>query len=536
MKIQTKILNYAILATVLLMPGLASAIEGELLGVAVGHPRIETNVDTNLTCAYDGTTLTLQSQAAAVELTPGGTTALIFSDNTGSALGGLLDITAQIDSTGSLLGGTLTVTGAFLDGGVFGDPNTILSGDIVDFGILDGGTTDTADFRVTNLTGDLTTHPDWSGAITDVGVLVDIVNSAYDAATGFNSAWSCDASKAAAGPTAAGPQGCNLSVMKTAMPDTVGPEVLGDDTDDSDSDSGHDHDWDGDTDNSDSHSSDNSSDSDGPTTVDCGCKGAVKELTMRWNAAFAETVMVKNNRGKTLFAATLLQPGEEFTFAVKGRKIKLFANGSLVKKLKVRCKFPIGPGQQIGNFEVVSGFSRARQYGVRKPLCPFPGTTCGPEFEVTYDYKVTNSGPGNATDVVVFDDQLGVIDSFATNAALQSIPAGGMVTVSTTVCIFDTTVNVATVHGISDSTGEACDFDPTDNTAIVTLLPPVCGPGDSDSDSHSDHNFNGDTDDSDSDSGPGDCDGDSGDDDDSGHYGHGGWGSYWWDNYNYWYW
>ena len=117
-------------------------------------------------------------------------------------------------------------------------------------------------------------------------------------------------------------------------------------------------------------------------------------------------------------------------------------------------------------------------------------------------------GPGSANNVVVFDDQLGVVDSYNTNANLVSIPANGTVTIMTTVCVFETTTNVATAFG-DDITGAACTFTDGGNTATVVEIPTPCDPGDSDSDSGSDNNNSGDSDDdSDSDSSPGDCDGD----------------------------
>ncbi len=499
----------------MLIPGMAAAVEGQLLGVPTSYPLINTNVDTNLTCGYDGTTLTLQSQAADIELTPGGTVVMIFSDNTGNALGGLLDVTAQIDSGGNLISGSFTVTGAFLDGAIYGDPVAILTGDIVDFGILDSGSTDAADFRVNNLSGDLLNHPNWPAGTIEVGVLVDMVNSAYDAATGFGgmtpAPWNCATSKASAGPIPGEQDGCNLTVVKTASTDTVGPlHTYGGkgsrkhDDSDTDSDSGRDHDRSGDSDDSDSDSGSGAShsDSDSGNTMDaCGCKGRIKSLTLMWNSQYAETVEVKNNKGHVLYAATLVQPGEEFTFPVSGKRIKLIANGQVVKKLKTKCSNAVGAGQTFGNFVVVTGTSKLKN---NVPLCPYPGASCDPEFEVTYSYVVTNTGPGNATNVVVYDDQLGVIGSYVNDPELVILAPNTPFNIEVTTCVVEDTTNIVTATG-TDDTGELCTFTPDadgngsdDNTWFVELLPPTCGPDDSDSDSHHDSNGNGDTDDSDS--------------------------------------
>lgn len=287
----------------------------------------------------------------------------------------------------------------------------------------------------------------------------------------------------------------------------IGPQQpVYDGDSDTDSDSGRDHDSSGDTDDSDSDSEADSADS-GHMPPNCGCKGRVKQLTIRWNST--QTVDIKVMNGKkteTFFEKDGVVPGEEFSFTFKAKKLKFFVDGGKVASVRTKCKFPIGSGQNIGDFMVVSGYSK---WGQSIPLCPFPGTTCGPEFEVTYDYTVTNNGPATAYDVVVSDTELGVI-----GALIPSLLDGTSQDFSVTTCVFDTTTNIATASGNTAMAGmgEACEFDagdPPTNEATVTLIPLPCDPDDSDSDSHSDNNGSGDTDDdSHSDSSPGDCDGD----------------------------
>ena len=483
----------------LLLSGTAFALEGGLLGLTTGAPLINTAPIGD--CGYvAGTpgTLTIETQPFNIVFDGlGGTNSNGVANPAGDAPGYAI-YTLQIDSAGALTAGTVEVRGITQDiiSTVFyGDP--LLLGDITDFGIRDDGTNDVMDIRAIPTGGTLSTlYP----ANSDIATTLLLNTSTYDEITGFSSNWNCAGAKANIGSFSTEvAQGCNLTVTKTANRDTVGPKAYSSNYG-SDSDSGSDRDGSGDSDDSDDY-----------TPPEGGCKYKLTNLTMRWNAATAGNVSItKGDYDTLIYSNGAIQPGEEFTLVVGGsRSIKFWNNGDVVKRLYTSCDNPVGPGQRIGDFLVVDGTSH---WPETVPLCPFPGNTCGPELEVTYTYEVTNTGPGDANNMVVYDDKLGVVSSYKTNANLVSLAAGAVETVQVTTCLFDTTTNTVSVFGGSDITGQACTNDDgeADNTVTVTLLPKDCSTSDSDSDSGIDTNANGDSDDSDDDSGSQDCDGDSG--------------------------
>lgn len=382
----------------------------------------------------------------------------------------------------------------------------LLTGEIIEMGSdATTATTSTFDFRFSATGGQLVTDGDWPAGA-DVGVTLTAENSNFggDCTTDFSAG-----AKGQIGPIDPAPMDvCDLDLQKNAYPDVLTPgsghshypgcghdhshKGWGDT--DTDSDSGWDWDGSGDSDDSDSDSEADSADSDMGGSASCGCKGRVKELTVRYNLVAANLVEVRRANGEVLFGPQAVQPGEEFTFAVKGKKIKFFVNSQKVAMLKTGCKNPIGAGQIIGDgneLVVVSGKSKFRD---DRPLCAAPGTMCGTENEVTYMYDIINNGT-TVTDIVVFDDQLGVIGS-----TIPSIGPGEMVTVEATTCIFEDTINIATATGVQGE--NAC----ASNEATETVDVIDCAAGDSDSDSGIDGDASGDSDDSDSDSGNKDCD------------------------------
>lgn len=376
----------------------------------------------------------------------------------------------------------------------------LLTGDIVEMGQeVAGAPTSKFDFRFTNAGGQLVTDGDWP-LDADIGVTLTSENSNFtgDCSNNFSGG-----AKVIIGPLepVGGGNVCDISIVKTASPDVLGPFAAPHNFQnaDSDSDSGKGHKKRGDSDDSDS----DSADSDAGTPA-CGCKGRIEQLTLRYNRPNVSTVEVRGKKGSVLFGPSLLQPGEEFTFAVKGKKIKFLINTQKIAMIKTGCKHPIGAGQEIGaNAElvVVSGLSKFRS---ALPLCPLPGTTCSADHEVTYTYDITNNGT-DVTDVMLLDDQLGVV-----GGVIPTIPAGGMVSVQTTACIFTNTINKAVAIGLLGDGVTSCESNEAQETVTVEMgdCPRGSGSGNSDSDSDSgiDSNLNGDTDDSDSDSGKTDCD------------------------------
>jgi len=187
-------------AALILAPCLALAVEGQLLGLSAttGNPNINSATKTGLSCGYNAGILSLQSEASNIQFVDNGAFTDIF-DSTGTVLGGLLSISAPVDSSGNLgAGGTLTVTGFYLDSlGVVQGP-TLLTADITDFGILDSGSTDAAEFAITVTGGAAPADVNWV-ASNSGNVLLSLVNSGYAGSattTGFGTDWTCDASAA----------------------------------------------------------------------------------------------------------------------------------------------------------------------------------------------------------------------------------------------------------------------------------------------------------------------------------------------------
>ena len=487
----------------------STVLAAGLIGVSPGFPKIDA-IDTLGTTTYDlGTTiLNVNAKPNALTFNLGDPPAFIFDSLTVSAS---TKINISVDSLCDVLGGNpggsdLEVIGDVYDASfVLIKGGVLLTGDIVDMGEFPTtATTSMYDFRFTNAGGVLVNDGDWPvGA--DIGVTLTSENSSFtgDCSNSFGGG-----AKAIIGPIDPEVSGnvCDINVAKTASPDVLGPFYshynFGADSD-TDSDSGIDHDNSGDTDDSDSDSETDSADSDAGAPA-CGCKGRVKQLTLRYNKPFANIVEVRRKNGKVLFGPQVLQPGEEFTFAVKGKKIKFLINMEKVAMLKTSCKHPIGSGQTIGSdaaLIVVSGTSKFRN---GQPICPFPGTTCSADHEVTYTYDITNNGT-DATNVVLFDDQLGVIGTtIASLPGAASAPAN-MISVQTTTCIFKDTINKAVAIGILGDGITACESNEAQETVTIDAGGCPIG-GDSDSDSGIDTNNNSDTDDSDADSGAMDCD------------------------------
>jgi hypothetical protein len=464
-----------------------------LLGLMPGFPQLDVNSAGGQGCSYDSGTQTLTITATASFYFP-------TASSLDFVTGGLVTLTAGIDNSGNLTGGTFVVNGTTTGG--LTDP--LLTGTVSDYGTENSSAvpnaTDRADFRMTPTGGSIIGDPAWPAGA-DIGMTGTLELSTFNGS--FNENWSCGRYKSIIGPIDATGDMCNLTLWKTAVPDELGPfgSSHDDDSDDSDSDSGNDHDWSGDTDDSDYHGGDSDSgNTNSHAGAACGCKSQVTQLTVRYNLPIAKIVQVKRKAGGnnwvSIFGPQLLQPGQEVTFAVSGKKIDFLIEGQSVEKLDTGCKSGIGAGQEIGGGDlvVVSGKSKHKN---NKPLCPAPGTSCGVDHQVTYSYKVTNNGTA-VDDVVIFDDQIGVVAP-----AFDIAGGGAMVTKTKTVCIFEDTINKATATGTQGANG--CASNEAEETVVV--LPSQCPPGsDTDSDSGADNNGNGDSDDSDADSGPADCD------------------------------
>lgn len=484
--------------------GFVTAASGALLGVMPDYPRID--YDNAGVLTFNATTGELKVDATPLEIRFTSISAAAFVVDPRS-----VKVRIQVGGAGcGVLGGNSSGSDLEVIGDVYDEnfvlikSGILLTGNIVAMGTdTPTATTSAFDFRFTNAGGLLVTDGDWPlGA--DIAMVLTSENSNFGGGCTVNFT---GGAKGAIGPVEP-PTGnvCDLTLTKQAVPDKLGPFYNGgggstwgggDHDDSDDSDSHLDRNKSGDSDDSDSHDGKNDSTPNLPQT--CGCKDRVTQLTMRYNMASPNQVEVRRLGGGTLFGPQLLQPGQEFTFNVLGHKLDILINMESVEILNTSCNTPIGTYQPVGGGKliVISGKSKLPN---NKPLCPYPGTTCTADHQVTYTYTITNNGTP-VDNIVLFDDRLGVIGSPITQ--LSGTPPNNVVTRQATACIFEKTINKATANGMQ---GEgACVSN--EATETVTILK-GCTPGshDSDSDSHIDWNVNGDSDDSDSDSGSMDCD------------------------------
>lgn len=280
---------------------------------------------------------------------------------------------------------------------------------------------------------------------------------------------------------------CDLQLSKTASVDTIGP-ILDPVGDEDDRDHNH-HSW---------EPHDGSCPQDDPyTSVTCGCKGKVTDLTLMYTGPGLVNVNVDRVGpfATDLFDGMVMN-GAPFTvtgsdFGPKGFRgtlgvaISLSVDGQEPVEIHTSCSEPIGEGMVVGDFVVLSGNSRK----LSVPLCSLVPEECPANQQVTYTYTVTNNGT-DVTGLLVSDDQLlepvgGPVD----------LAAGGMVMFQQDACLYETTTNIAQAEAVLGN-GEVC----VSNSASVTvelLPPPDDDPCHGYGDSGYDHDHSGDSDDSD---------------------------------------
>ncbi|MBU2939762.1 hypothetical protein KO494_09450, partial [Lacinutrix sp. C3R15] len=123
------------------------------------------------------------------------------------------------------------------------------------------------------------------------------------------------------------------------------------------------------------------------------CDGGLVELTMQYNGMSNATIVVLNNDDEVLYQG-VHSATDQFTFVGNGDEnrmtntIYFFINEVEVNDLHVSCSQPVGPGLEIGDFEIISGASRNGG-----ALCPYvEECECkGGLTEITIAYS---GGPG----------------------------------------------------------------------------------------------------------------------------------------------
>jgi len=167
----------------------AGAGNGALLEVPIEFPRIESAFVAGQGASYDGTDLTIAGLPFVVNFTSGGTDAIVF--------GGSLTLTATIDSSGVLTGGSYSVTGSVTDPATsINYSGTLVSGSVLDYGIIDIGTTDLADFLLSVDSGSMKGLFDAVGS--SAGAVVSLEGSTF--AGSFAENWTASKAKPDIGP------------------------------------------------------------------------------------------------------------------------------------------------------------------------------------------------------------------------------------------------------------------------------------------------------------------------------------------------
>lgn len=181
----------ASIAGVALWSATAVAGPSSLLGVAIGHPRINfTPSSTTQKAIYDGVNLTIASTPVFTTFTSSGAAEFMVS--------GTLSLTAPIDAAGGIAGGgTFSISGSVTDTATGTSySGVLLSGTVTDYGISDLGATDLADFRLAATGGSMKSLFDAAGS--SVGMVVSLEGSTY--AGSFAAPWSADRAKGDVGP------------------------------------------------------------------------------------------------------------------------------------------------------------------------------------------------------------------------------------------------------------------------------------------------------------------------------------------------
>ncbi len=437
-----------VIALATIMITLCGFAHAELVGVQPGFPFLM--YDNTGTLAYNAGTDTLSIDASSTMARFSATEAPRFikgtpydpaNPNSGSRA---VTIRVTIDSSGTLTGGAagpdLEVKGSIdQDGdGEMDFDGVLLTGEVVQFGVVDGATTDTYDFRF-EFTGGLLAS---SFVGMDIGLMLTSENSSFasDYSVNFGGG-----AKGVMGPIEAvcaldvkvegcvhvpGESDCEGKVIRMEL------EYTGQGC------------------NASSHSQEG------------------KRVKCEGDPAGAEpvSIVVTGRKHKKIFRCkkkkngiwtteTDVNIGETILVdaAIAGKKrlkpttrIKVIdANGNLLEKIRfdTSCRQPLSVGDQFGSMKIVSltstigGEATEPEDEVCITELPDPATTPGADVE--YTYTITNNGVDTLSNVTVVDDVVGTV----VGSPIGSLLPGETVTLTQTKYISSETTNTVTVTG-----------------------------------------------------------------------------------------
>lgn len=106
-------------------------------------------------------------------------------------------------------------------------------------------------------------------------------------------------------------------------------------------------------------------DDDDETPTDCDeCDGKVTTLTLRYEGTGSANVRIVQKKNDIIVFDDNVSVNQLITIVGQDNKgtlsseIKIYINGELTNRIHTSCSDPIGPGQEYGVFEIISGSSR----------------------------------------------------------------------------------------------------------------------------------------------------------------------------------
>ncbi len=128
---------------------------------------------------------------------------------------------------------------------------------------------------------------------------------------------------------------------------------------------------------------------------ECGCKGGLRSLTMKYNGETAADIKVKERKGnKTIYSGTV-NPGGSFTFKGSGSNDKMasnidfYVNNKKNTRMHTTCSVKLYKGDVYGDFTIVDGTSKDGLH-----LCKQPENSCGCAKQM---YSLTMRYDGSST-------------------------------------------------------------------------------------------------------------------------------------------
>jgi len=136
---------------------------------------------------------------------------------------------------------------------------------------------------------------------------------------------------------------------------------------------------------------------------ECGCKGGLRSLTMKYNGKTAASIKVKERNGnRTIFSGTVNPRG---TFTFKGSRsdnkmysnIDFYVNNKKNTRMHTTCSVNLYKGDVYGDFTIIDGISKDGLH-----LCEQPKDACGCTSQM---YSLTMRYNGSSTSEITVKER-----------------------------------------------------------------------------------------------------------------------------------